>query len=324
MIDAQKRTVDYLRISITDACNLRCIYCMPEHPTFRPSINLLTNAEILRLVRLFTEFGFTRFRLTGGEPTIRDDLPGMLQSINDINHVKEVLLTTNGINLAGMTRSLIHAGLKRVNINLCALDATTYRLITRGGSFKDVWDGIMTAHREGLGIKLNAVILKHFNDDETPIKLARLTLKYPWHLRFIEAMPVGCMSTFQKQHVVTEADIKTELEKHIGALTIIPTSSDSRHALYQLPHASGYISFISPHSQPFCSSCNRARLTADGCLRTCLLHDDETALMTPMRNGASDNELKELIYTTFLSKPFSHQLADGHYPRRRMMSEIGG
>ncbi|MFH0879169.1 MAG: GTP 3',8-cyclase MoaA [Lentisphaerota bacterium] len=323
--DRSGRTLNYLRVSLTDACNLRCLYCMPEEISFRPARQLLTNEELSRLLRLFASLGFEKIRFTGGEPTLRDNLAGLIQNTRAIPGVREVLLTTNGAHLKQLARPLVHAGLQRINISLNTLDPGRFTFITRGGSFDKTWEGILEAEREGLSIKLNAVILKGINDRQDPAALARLTLEHPWQIRFIELMPLGDVAEFQRHGTVNEHAVFQQIQQALGPLVPLNGhNGNSMARLYRLSGAAGTIGFISPYSHPFCGQCSRARLTADGKLRLCLLQETEMDLMTPLRTGATDDALKTIMVEALQAKPDGHRLHEQHAPPNRGMSEIGG
>ncbi|HBA84600.1 MAG TPA: GTP 3',8-cyclase MoaA [Verrucomicrobia bacterium] len=324
-IDGSGRSVRYLRISLTDACNLSCRYCMPDQIAFRPARELMTNEEVLRLIQQFAAVGFEKIRFTGGEPTLRDNLLGLIQSTRELDGIREVVLTTNGLLLKELARPLVHAGLQRVNINLNTLQPRVYRRITRGGRFKEAWEGLLAADREGLQIKINSVILRGYNDGKDPAELARLTLTRPWDVRFIEAMPLGSVASFQQSSRVSESKVRRMVVQALGPLTPVRDSrSGGQVRLYRLQGASGRVGFISSVAHPFCDKCTRARLTADGKMRLCLLQEDEIDLLTPLREGATDKALRELIRKGLKRKPAGHDLAHRKTPRNRVMSEIGG
>jgi cyclic pyranopterin phosphate synthase len=319
------RNINYLRISLTDRCNLRCIYCMPEDMTFRPRAELLQDDEILRLVRLFAGLGFHKFRLTGGEPTVRANVVDLVRGMKQTPGVAKIAMTTNGLLLDRLARPLAEAGLERVNVSIDTLDPAKFKKLTRWGEVEDVWRGVRAAEAAGLEIKLNAVVVRNYNDREDVVDLARLTLYQPWQVRFIEMMPFGDVADFQLAGVVTQAELLQTIEASLGALTPVnPGELDGEASLYQLEGAPGRIGFISSVSQPFCASCNRARLTADGRLRLCLLREKEVDLLTPMRDGASDDEMKAIMKDGIWWKPWGHGLAEDVIPLNRVMSEIGG
>lgn len=287
-LDRFGRNINYLRISLTDKCNLRCVYCMPEEMTFRPRAELLQDDEIYRLVNLFAGLGFVKFRLTGGEPTVRANVVGIVRHIAQTPGVKTVAMTTNGLLLDRLARPLAEAGLKRVNISIDTLNPDKFNTLTRWGAVEDVWAGIEAAQEAGLHIKLNAVVVRGYNDREDVVDLARLTFDQPWQVRFIEMMPFGDVADFQKAGVVSEEELKETISHALGPLSQLNGGQlDGEARLYRLPGAQGSVGFISSVTQPFCAGCSRARLTADGRLRLCLLREKEVDLLTPLRQGAS-------------------------------------
>jgi cyclic pyranopterin phosphate synthase len=324
-LDRFGRNINYLRISLTDKCNLRCVYCMPEDMTFRPRAELLQDDEIYRLVNLFSGLGFVKYRLTGGEPTLRANVVGIVQNIAQTPGVKTVAMTTNGLMLDRLARPLAEAGLERVNISIDTLNPDKFKTVTRWGAVEDVWAGIEAAQEAGLHIKLNAVVVRGYNDREDVVDLARLTLYQPWQVRFIEMMPFGDVADFQKAGVVSQEELMATISQALGPLSQLNGGQlDGEARLYQLPGARGSVGFISSVTQPFCAGCSRARLTADGRLRLCLLREKEVNLLTPMRQGASDEDLVDIIETAIWWKPWGHGLADDVIPLNRVMSEIGG
>lgn len=324
-LDRFGRTINYLRISLTDKCNLRCVYCMPEDMTFRPRQELLQDDEIMRLVNLFASLGFHKFRLTGGEPTVRANVVGIVRQIARTPGVETVAMTTNGLLLDTLARPLADAGLKRVNVSIDTLNPDKFRKLTRWGKVEDVWRGLDAAVDAGLGIKLNAVVVRNYNDREDVVDLARLTLTRPWQIRFIEMMPFGDVADFQQAGVVSEEELRATIAADCGPLKLVDDGRlDGEARLYQLPGAIGTLGFISSVTQPFCASCTRARLTADGRLRLCLLREKEVDLMTPLRAGASDEDLKAIIEEGIWWKPWGHGLSEHVIPLNRVMSEIGG
>lgn len=324
-LDRFGRRINYLRLSLTDKCNLRCVYCMPEEMTFRPRHELLQDDEIDRLVRIFAGLGFNKFRLTGGEPTVRANIVDIVGRIARTPGVKTVAMTTNGLLLDRLAKPLAEAGLQRVNVSIDTLNPEKFKKLTRWGDVEDVWAGVHAADEAGLGIKLNAVIVRNYNDKEDVVDLARLTLFQPWQIRYIEMMPFGDVADFQKAGVVSEEELRTTIAAALGPLTLVDDGRlDGEARLYQLEDAIGTLGFISSVTQPFCATCNRARLTADGRLRLCLLREKEVDIMTPLRNGASDQELIDIIEEGIWWKPWGHGLAQDVIPLNRVMSEIGG
>ena len=319
------RKINYLRISLTDKCNLRCVYCMPEDMTFRPRSELLQDDEILRLVRIFADMGFHKFRLTGGEPTIRANVVDIVKDIAATPGVETIAMTTNGLMLDKLAQPLADAGLERVNISIDTLNPEKFNKLTRWGKVEDVWQGLDAAKAAGLGIKLNAVVVRGYNDQEDVVDLARLTLYQPWQVRFIEMMPFGDVADFQQTGTVSEEELRATIAASLGELSMVDNGRlDGEATLYKLPDSEGTIGFISSVTQPFCASCTRARLTADGRLRLCLLREQEVNLMEPLRNGADDEELTAIIKEAIFWKPWGHKLDDDVIPLNRVMSEIGG
>ena len=324
-LDRYGRRLNYLRISLTDHCNLRCLYCMPEEMVFQPSSELMQDPEIISLVSLFAGLGFDKIRLTGGEPTIRAHVVDLVQQIAHTPGVKTITMTTNGVRLSRMALPLAQAGLQRVNISLDTLNPEKFQTLTRWGSLEDVWSGIQAAEQAGLTpIKINAVVVRGYNEPDM-VDLARLTLEHPWQVRFIEMMPFGASKDFQSSQMVTAAEMHAYVEPIIGHLEPVNDGDlDGEARVFRLDGAMGDIGFISSVSTPFCHSCSRARLTADGRLRLCLLREGEVDLLTPLRNGAALSELRSLILDGLWGKPWGHGLAEGVVPLNREMSEIGG
>lgn len=324
-LDRFGRDINYLRISLTDKCNLRCVYCMPENMTFRPRQELLQDDEILRLVRIFAEIGFHKIRLTGGEPTIRANVVEIVRGIAETPGIKTVAMTTNGLMLDKLAQPLADAGLSRVNVSIDTLNPEKFNKITRWGQVEDVWRGLDAAEKAGLGIKLNGVVVRDYNDKEDVVDLARLTLSKPWQIRFIEMMPFGEVSDFQQAGTVSEEELKTTISTALGELTVVDNGRlDGEARLYKLPNSVGTLGFISSVTQPFCASCTRARLTADGRLRLCLLREKEVNIMDPLRAGASDEELIDILREGIYWKPWGHKLSEDIIPLNRVMSELGG
>jgi GTP 3',8-cyclase len=324
-IDRFGRDIHYLRISLTDHCNLRCVYCMPEDMTFRPNAELMQDDEVIALVRLFASLGFDKYRLTGGEPTVRAHIVDLVSEIAQVPGVRSLSMTTNGVLLSRLAQPLAKAGLQRVNISIDTLDAEKFKRLTRWGSLDDVWEGILAAEQAGLTpVKLNAVVVRGYNEPDV-VDLARLTLNHNWQMRFIEMMPFAGATELQLNQVVTAADIMGRIEAELGPLEIANGGElDGEARLYRLQKAAGTVGFISSVTVPFCAACTRARLTADGRLRLCLLREGEVDLLTPLRAGASLEELRSIILDGIWYKPWGHGLAEGIIPLNRVMSEIGG
>ena len=322
ILDSFGRSINYLRISVTDRCNLRCLYCMPpEGVPQMPHSEILSYEEIRTVVRAAAELGINRIRLTGGEPLVRADLPKLIRMLSQIKRIKELSLTTNGTVLKKYALELKQAGLSRVNVSLDTLKPDRFRYITRLGELKTVLEGIEAAKEAGFElVKINTVIMRGINDDEI-LDFAKMTYEDGWHVRFIELMPFKGVAEFVPS---------VELRQHISLLGKLelctPVTGDGPAIYYRLSGAKGTIGFITPLTETsFCSRCNRMRLTPDGKLRPCLLAEDEVDLKMPLRNNASMEELKRLIIKAVASKPEHHHLEGGNVrPVNRKMSQIGG
>jgi cyclic pyranopterin phosphate synthase len=338
-LDAYNRPISYLRISVTDRCNLRCIYCMPEEGVpSRPHEQVLRYEEIETIVRAAAELGITKVRLTGGEPLVRLGVVDLVRKIARIPGIDDLAMTTNGVLLARYADDLADAGLHRINISLDTLDAERFRRITRRGHLADVLAGIEAARQAGLQpIKINTVVIRGMNDQEV-VDLAAKTLEADWwNIRFIELMPVGnggLMTEAWEEKVVTAQEVRERIEAALGELEPVKMSVGGGPArYYRLPGGKGTpydgrrrgtIGFISPISEHFCYKCNRLRLTADGQLRPCLLSDQEIDLRTPLREGADADQIKALIVEGINRKPMRHHLEEHIRPEGRAMSQIGG
>lgn len=324
-LDRFGRDIHYLRISLTDHCNLRCVYCMPEDMTFRPNADLMQDDEVLRLVRLFASLGFDKMRLTGGEPTVRAHIIDLVDGIAQTPGVRSLSMTTNGVLLSRLAKPLAEAGLQRVNVSIDTLDPEKFQRLTRWGKLDDVWRGVLAAEEAGLNpIKINAVVVRGYNEVDV-VDLARLTIEHLWQMRFIEMMPFAGATEIQLKQVVTAEQIQSRIAEVLGPLEVANDGKlDGEARLFRLPGAKGDIGFISSVTQPFCAACTRARLTADGRLRLCLLREGEVDLLTPLREGASLDDLRQIILEGIWYKPWGHGLAEGIIPLNRVMSEIGG
>ncbi|MBN2283711.1 MAG: GTP 3',8-cyclase MoaA [Deltaproteobacteria bacterium] len=330
MIDKFNREINYLRVSITDRCNLRCQYCMPkEGVSLIGHQDILSYEEILRIVRISVGLGIIKVRVTGGEPLVRKDIVGFLRSLGRIEELRDISLTTNGILLEELAEDMFDAGIRRINVSLDSLLPERYRTITRVGDLDRVLRGILAVHRIGYApIKINVVAIKGFNDDEI-MDFARLTFEYPFQIRFIEYMPIG--TAFLKNdfeyisnNVIIQTIQKTETLEPVSGHT---NGAEGPARVYRIRGAVGEIGIISAISHGFCESCNRLRLTADGSLRTCLLSDEEVDLKGIMRAGCSDAELEKVIRNAILSKPQRSSTFCYEVNRKkcvRSMSAIGG
>lgn len=325
MRDSFDREIHYLRVSLTDRCNFRCVYCMPEKGVlFHPHAHHLSDDELVRVIRVMSTLGFDRIRLTGGEPTVRPNLVPIVEAITAIPGIKEIAMTTNAMRLEKIAEPLARAGMQRVNISIDTLDAERFAKITRFGKLDAVWRGIMAAERAGLTpIKLNAVIVRGYNEQDI-VDLARLTLDHPWEMRFIEMMPLGSIADFQVESIITADEMKARIQDACGELVPLEWNGHDPARPYRLHAGQGTLGFISSVSAPFCEGCDRVRLTSDGRLRLCLLRDDEVNVLEPIRAGASDEELRALIAGGVYNKPWGHGLADNIIAESRIMSQIGG
>lgn len=324
-LDAYGRRIDYLRISLTDRCNMRCVYCMPAvGMQFAKRSELLDNDELLLVVRAAAAAGFRKLRLTGGEPTLRPDLVELVREMKATPGIEHIAMTTNALRLGKLAKPLKEAGLDRVNISIDSLDAEKFRQMTRGGKLENVWAGIDAAVEAGLTpIKLNAVIVRGLNDDEV-VALAGLTLKQPWQFRFIEVMPLTGVAGLAQDGVISSAELIARIQAAYGTLEQFGMASSDPARMYRIPGAQGKIGFISSVTDPFCVTCNRMRLTADGRLHLCLLRDDEQDLRAAIRAGATQDEIEQRIRHAVAVKPWGHGLPDGVLPTLRGMSQLGG
>ena len=328
MPDRYHRRIDYLRISLTDNCNLRCVYCMPLRGlSFAPHEELLTAAEIERVVRAAVSVGFRKFRLTGGEPTLRVDLLEIVTRLNAIEGVEDLAMTTNGVLLPTMADALRDAGLHRVNVHIDTLDPERLQRVMRFGSKDALWAGIEAAQSAGFSpIKLNVVVARDYNEGDV-VELARLTVDRPWHVRFIELMPLGagpCASLSLAKYV-PNPETRQRIEAALGVLTPLPAANSSDESCnHVLPGAHGVVGFISPVSEPYCGNCNRMRLTADGRFHLCLLHDEELDVKSALRSGAGKEEIVAVLRHAVDAKPIGHRLDEGISSRVRSMFQLGG
>ena len=317
--DSFQRGIDYLRISITDRCNLRCIYCMPSDGV--PLVahqDILSYEEILLVVRAAAEIGMNKIRITGGEPLVRAGVVDLVRMISEVEGISEISMTTNGILLYKHAARLAEAGLQRINISLDTMRPERFKQITRTGDLTDVLEGIRSAGEAGLDpVKINVVPMQGINDDEI-LDFARLTLEKGWHVRFIELMPMqGAAGLVPASLLRREIEKLGKLEPHYGL------AGNGAAKYYRLPGAGGTVGFIEPISEPFCHRCNRLRLSASGKLLPCLFSADGIDVRTPMRGGATLQEIKRLLIDAIAAKPEMHRLADDCAVHTRM-SGIGG
>jgi cyclic pyranopterin phosphate synthase len=326
MLDTFNRHINYLRISVTDRCNLRCIYCMPtEGVSLIGHDDILRYEEILRVARCAAQKGITKIRITGGEPLVRKGIIDLIADLGRIPGIDDLSITTNGVLLEACAQALYQSGMRRINISLDTLDPEKYRTITRGGDINAVFAGISKARQAGFTpIKINVVAMRNVNDDEA-VEFARLTMDRPVHIRFIEFMPVAGQTMWEEAQFISSE----ELQERIRAIgTLIPLDADQKAGpakMFQLEGAQGKLGFITALSSHFCATCNRLRLTADGKLRTCLFSDHEIDLKPLLRGGCSDDELSSVIEQAIQSKPQRHEIHEASFKKcSRTMSAIGG
>ncbi len=311
MIDCYNRKIDYLRISITDRCNLRCRYCMPEEGiTERSHSEILSYEQIVRIVHIASQCGIRKVRLTGGEPLVRKNICKLISSITSIPKINEVSLTTNGVVLSAMADDLKAAGLNRINVSLDTLNPARFNLITRRNNFYEVIKGIEKAISIGLTpVKINTVLMKDINDDEI-FDFIDLTTKMPVHIRFIEFMPFGNLPFQQQIHFISSNEIKQKISSRLKMSEIKKTQGSGPAETFSVNNAKGTIGFISAISNHFCSDCNRIRLTANGKLRSCLFSNGETNLKLALENNANDKVLINLFRRAVLNKPDRHRIGE--------------
>lgn len=318
MIDAYGRKIEYLRMSVTDGCNLRCVYCMPADGMSEcPCRTAMSADEFVEIAEAAASLGMKKLRITGGEPLVRGDILPLVRRLGQIPGIEDMSLTTNATLLKPIARELFDAGIHRINISLDTLDEEKYSRITRGGRLADALDGIRAAIDVGMSpVKLNAVLIGGFNDDEVGA-LARLTLKYPVQVRFIELMPIGSADAFPKEAYLPVGEVL----KRLPEMEPVEREAHSVARLYKLPGALGEVGLISPLSDHFCAECNRLRLTADGCLKPCLHSAEEL----PVR-GLHEDDLREAILTAVSHKPQMHVAlsATERSEAKRSMYRIGG
>ena len=321
--DQWGRSIEYLRISVTDRCNFRCIYCMPKDGLqWLPKAEILSYEEITAIVRQLSTLGLRRLRITGGEPTIRPDLESLVRQLRAIDGIEDIALSTNGAKLPALARSLREAGLDRVNMSADSLRPGRIAAIARRDVGFDPIAAASAAEDAGLSpVKVNVVVLRGTNDDEIE-DFARLTLERPWHVRFIELMPVGDLRELTWEHVVPSDEVLSRIST-IGALSPDggPSRGNGPARYYRLAGAAGTVGVITPMTHTYCGSCNRVRLTADGRLRTCLYGDHEVNLRDPLRRGEA---LEPLFREALAGKPKEHALLQMQVGGLRALSQVGG
>lgn len=319
MNDRYGRKIEYLRISVTDRCNLRCRYCMPEEGIIdkKSHSDMLTLEEIYEVVKACASLGVNKVRITGGEPLTRKGITGLIKKISKIEGIKDIAMTTNGLLLKNYAKELKEAGLKRVNVSLDTMDEEKYKYITRFGSLKDILEGIDEAKKIGLlPLKINVVLVGGFNDDEIE-DFVKLTLKEDIQVRFIELMPIGQASSWARENFISNTQV---LDRFKDLIPIPREDKSSPAEYYRLPGAKGMVGLINPISHQFCSNCNRLRLTADGKIKPCLHSNQEIDVREAIKSGGN---LEEIIIKAIWSKPQEHHLNSGESIKRDMM-RIGG
>ncbi len=327
--DKQKRLIDYLRVSITDRCNLSCLYCKPRGSVKpRSHHEILRYEEILKIIHAAAQLGISHIRITGGEPLVRRGVLDFIAKVKTVPGIEDISLTTNGVLLSDMARPLRNAGIRRLNISLDSLDRQRFRRITGSDAWERVWSGIEHAEKAGFDpVKINMVPVKDVNDGEV-VDFARLTLERPLHVRYIEFMPIGMNDRWQREKCITSAQIRESIERELGPLEPFSVRASAGPASnFRIAGARGVIGFISPISQHFCAACRRLRLTADGKIRPCLLSDTEIDVKSPLRGGCDDDELRRLLELSLSIKPERHYVTVNEPTAgcfERTMSGIGG
>jgi cyclic pyranopterin phosphate synthase len=325
--DGWGREIRSVRVSVTDKCNFRCTYCMPaEGLEWLGRAEILTFEEIARLVGVLASLGVDEVRLTGGEPLVRRDLPALVEMLADIPGVRDLSLTTNGVLLDRLAGPLVAAGLKRINVSLDSLSHVRFAELTRRDALDAVLRGLEEAERypELRPIKVNCVAIKGFTEEEVPA-LAELARRKPYVVRFIEFMPLDADEIWREDQVLTGEEIRALIEERYGPLVELPAKASSTAKRFGFADGIGELGFVNPVSEPFCSSCDRIRLTADGQLRTCLFSRREWDLKTPLRNGSSDEQLVSALRNAVAHKELKHRINERGFVRAsRSMSQIGG
>ena len=327
LTDRYQRPIDYLRVSITDRCDLRCIYCTPLGGS--PKLDhddILSYEEFLHIIQVAVDMGITKVRLTGGEPLVRKGVTDFCRRVAALPGLQSLSLTTNGVMLEEFAQDIYNAGIRRINISLDTLQPQKFLRITRRDEFHRVWRGIQAAENVGFNpIKINVVVMRGINDDEV-LDLAKLTLQRAYHVRFIEFMGLNNDSNWLHQHYVSADEILADLRNLAPLEQITSRHTNGPACHFRWPDAKGVIGIISPISHHFCPSCNRIRLTADGKLRNCLFSDQEVDIKSPLRQGATDSDLAQILRTSIDNKPEKHCLQSDIFRKcqNRPMVAIGG
>ena len=327
LIDSFGRVHNNLRISVTDRCNIRCVYCMPETVTFLPRTALLSFEEIVRFVRIASELGVNKIRLTGGEPLVRRDLPRLIAMIAEVPGIDDIGLTTNGILLAPVAQDLWNAGLRRINVSLDTMDPETFFELTRRTGFEQVIEGILAAKEAGFQpVKINAIAIKGVTE-RSVAPLARFAREHGLELRFIEYMPLDAGNLWERGKVLYASEILDILNDEIGPLVPAPNQDPRAPAMdYDFADGLGRVGMIASISRPFCGSCNRVRLTSEGKLRNCLFALDETDLKPLLRDSnSSDEAIAEALVASVAGKWEGHEINTARFIKpERLMHSIGG
>ncbi|MGI6412882.1 MAG: GTP 3',8-cyclase MoaA [Syntrophomonadaceae bacterium] len=327
MLDKYGRDINYLRVSVTDRCNLRCRYCMPEKGVDNLGDHhaILSLEDIARLIRICTGVGIRKVRLTGGEPLIRKNISQLIKYIDEMPEIDDIGLTTNGILFGRMAGELKEAGLRRVNFSLDSLEQEKYRYITRNGELIPVMDAIFKALDMNMHpVKINTVVIKGFNDGEI-IDFVKLAYIYPLHIRFIEFMPIGDLLFWKRERMISTEEIKAKIDLEYQLVPAKKIEGNGPAKYYNLQGGKGSVGFISPMSNHFCAQCNRIRMTADGRIRGCLHDKKEVDLRPLLQSGAGDMELERLLVKAIQLKPARHSMNSGWGTENiRKMYQIGG
>jgi cyclic pyranopterin phosphate synthase len=328
LVDSYGRRIKSMRISITDKCNFRCTYCMPaEGLPWLKKDQILSYEEITRVTRIAASIGIEQIRLTGGEPLVRRDVPELIRMLKPIPGLRSLSLTTNGVLLRKQAAALAEAGLTRINVSLDSLVREKFAELTRRDQFTEVMAGLEELEKYSSihPIKINAVAIKGFTEDEV-LDFAALARRKPYIIRWIEFMPLDADQLWRKEDILTGAEILAIIEQEYGPMVHLTDGDKSETARrYRFPDGIGEVGFINPVSEPFCASCDRIRMTAEGELRTCLFSTEETDLRAPLRSGASDEVIEEIIRRAVWNKELKHYIGDKRFRRaNRSMSMIGG
>lgn len=326
LIDTFGRTHTSLRISVTDRCNIRCFYCMPETVRFLPRAEILTYEEIERFVQVVAPMGFNKLRVTGGEPLVRAELPRLIEMLAAVPGIRDIALTTNGILLTGQAQALKDAGLGRLNISLDGLSEETFRKISRREGLDRVLNGIFAAKRAGFEkIRLNAVAIRGITEAEV-VPLGCFARQHRMEMRFIEFMPLDAENNWQTEQVLSGKEIREILEAEFGPLIPLARDDPSQTAVdYQFADGIGRMGFIDPVTQPFCGNCNRLRITAEGKIRNCLFSTEEWDVRELLRGGRGDDQIAETVRRSVHAKKLGHGIdTDEFIKPKRAMYQIGG